>query len=366
MNHPVRSMNRADEKRGYCKRGQRHMLCSGLLARVIHGRGLHFSLIIAMAALLASCQTNNRPSPSPSVAPDGRKSITVGGGGLAGVYYAVGKAICRFVHKDRKTHGIRCSAVTGNSIFNLHTVHSGEMDFGLAQSDLQSHAYTGSDGFTDAGFKDLRAVFSVHSEPLTVIARADSGIRTFNDLKGKRVNIGARNSGMRRVMNKVMVALGWTGNVFKLDSRLSGAESSVALCDDKVDAIFFVAGYPSGTVKAAANACKTVIIGFAGTAIDKLVAENGYFRHVTIPGGTYRIAPDDVDTIGVSATVVTSARTPAESVYAVAKSVFENFASFKKLHPAFSALKKQEMVKESLTAPLHEGALKYYMEAGLM
>jgi len=342
------------------------MFRNGFFGRVIHRRELRFVSIIAAAAFLASCQTDSQPSPSLAKAQDRQKSITIGGGGVAGVYYAVGKGICRFVHKDRKTHGIRCSAVTGGSIHNLHAVHTGELDFGLAQSDFQFHAYHGSGNFKGDAFKELRAVFSVHSEPLTVIARADSGIKSFGDLKGKRVNIGRRNSGMRRLMNKVMAALGWTRGTFEQDLRLPLVEASVALCDDKVDAIFITAGNPSEAVKAAANSCDTVIVSVIGTAIDRLVEENGYFRHVTIPGGMYRGTPDDVNTIGVSATVVTSTRTPAESVYLVVKSVFENFDSFKKLHPAFSALKKQEMIEESLTAPLHEGATRYYREAGLM
>ena len=342
------------------------MLCNGFFGRIFHRRGLRFTSIIAAAALLASCQTDSQPSSSLAEAQDQQKSITIGGGGLAGVYYAVGKGICRLVHRGRKTHGIRCSAVTGGSIHNLHAVDTGELDFGLAQSDWQFHAYHGSGVFKGKPLAELRAVFSVHSEPLTVVARADAGIRSFEDLEGKRVSRGGGKSSARRIMKKVAPALGWQKGTFTQDFKLGWTEASVALCDDKVDAIFITAGNPSEAVKAAANSCDTVIVGITGTVIDKLVEENGYFRHVTIPGGVYRGSPDDIDTIGVSATVVTSTHTPAEYVYLVVKSVFENFDSFKKLHPAFSVLKKQEMIEESLTAPLHEGALRYYKEAGLM
>jgi TRAP transporter TAXI family solute receptor len=294
--------------------------------------------------------------------------VTIGTGGVTGVYYPTGGSICRLVNKGRKQHGIRCSVEsTGGSVYNLNTIRAGELDMGVAQSDWQFHAYHGSSKFADQGAnKELRAIFSVHPEPFTVVARVDSGIKSFADLKGKRVNIGNPGSGQRGTMEVVMTAFGWEKSDFALASELKSAEQSQALCDNKIDAIVFTVGHPSGSIKEATTSCDSVLVSVTGAAIDMLVADNDYYRTATIPGGMYRGNPDDVVTFGVGATFVSSTNTSAEVVYEVVKAVFENFDDFKKLHPAFSVLKKEEMIKDGLSAPIHEGAMKYYEEAGLM
>jgi TRAP transporter TAXI family solute receptor len=297
-----------------------------------------------------------------------QKFITIGTGGVTGVYYPTGGSICRLVNKSRKEHGIRCSVEsTGGSVYNLNTIRAGELDMGVAQSDWQYHAYNGTSKFKDAGaFKGLRAVFSVHPEPFTVVARADSGIKTFDDLKGKRVNVGNPGSGQRGTMEVVMNAKGWTMDDFKLASELKSAEQSKALCDNKIDAMVFTVGHPSGSIKEATTSCDSVIVEVAGPVIDKLVRENDYYRHATIPGGMYKGTDHDVKTFGVGATFVSSTNTPEDVVYHVVKAVFENFDDFKRLHPAFAVLDKKSMIKDGLSAPLHDGAKKYYKEAGLM
>ena len=297
-----------------------------------------------------------------------KQFVTIGTGGVTGVYYPTGGAICRLVNKTRKTHGIRCSVEsTGGSVYNLNTIRAGELDMGVAQSDWQYHAYHGTSKFKAQGpNKKLRAVFSVHPEPFTVVARTDSHVKNFLDLKGKRVNIGNPGSGQRGTMEVVMDALGWTKKDFKLASELKSSEQSKALCDNKIDAIVFTVGHPSGSIKEATTSCDTVLVNVTGPAIDKLVKDNDYYRTATIPGGMYRGTPEDTKTFGVGATFVSSTDVPEDVIYNVVKAVFENFDDFKKLHPAFSVLKKEEMIKDGLSAPLHDGAAKYYKEAGLM
>lgn len=294
--------------------------------------------------------------------------ITIGTGGVTGVYYPTGGAICRLVNKGRKEHGIRCSVEsTGGSVYNINTIRAGELDMGVAQSDWQYHAYNGTSKFADAGpFKDLRAVFSVHPEPFTVVARADSGIKKFADLKGKRVNVGNPGSGQRGTMEVVMDAMGWKMDDFALASELKAAEQSQALCDNKIDAMIYTVGHPSGSIKEATTSCDSVIVEVSGPVIDKLIAENAYYRSAVIPGGMYRGSDGDVKTFGVGATFVSSTKAPADTVYQVVKAVFENFDDFKKLHPAFEDLDKAQMIKDGLSAPLHDGAAKYYREAGLL
>ena len=294
--------------------------------------------------------------------------VTIGTGGVTGVYYPTGGAICRLVNKNRNKHGIRCSTEsTGGSVFNLNTIRAGELDMGVAQSDWQYHAYHGSSKFKDKGAnRELRAIFSVHPEPFTVVARADSGIRNFGDLKGKRVNVGNPGSGQRGTMEVLMKALGWKMSDFELASELKSSEQSMALCDNKIDAMVFTVGHPSGSITEATTSCDSVLVNVTGSAVDKLVTENDFYRTATIPGGMYNGNTNDIKTFGVGATFVTSTRTPANVIYQVVKAVFENFDTFRKYHPAFRILDKRQMIKDGLSAPLHAGAVKYYKEAGLM
>lgn len=294
--------------------------------------------------------------------------VTIGTGGVTGVYYPTGGAICRLVNKNRNKHGIRCSTEsTGGSVFNLNTIRAGDLDMGVAQSDWQYHAYHGSSKFKDKGAnRELRAIFSVHPEPFTVVARADSGIRNFGDLKGKRVNVGNPGSGQRGTMEVLMEALGWKMSDFALASELKSSEQSMALCDNKIDAMVFTVGHPSGSIKEATTSCDSVLVNVTGSAVDMLVAENDFYRTATIPGGMYSGNANDTKTFGVGATFVTSTRTPENVIYQVVKAVFENFDSFRKFHPAFRNLDKRQMIKDGLSAPLHAGAVKYYKEAGLM
>jgi hypothetical protein len=324
--------------------------------RPIHGVALG---LLAGASLLAG----------DLVSAQEQKFITIGTGGVTGVYYPTGGAICRLVNKDRAEHGIRCSVEsTGGSVYNVNTIRAGELDMGVVQSDVQYKSLKGEgEEFQDQGaFEGLRAVFSVHAEPFTVVARADSGIETFDDLQGKRVNVGNPGSGQRSTMEVLMDAKGWTMDDFALASELKSAEQAQALCDNKIDAMVFTVGHPSGSVQEATTTCDTKLIPVSGPEVDQLVEQNPYYAKAVIPGGMYRGTDEDVETFGVKATFVTSADVPDELVYAVTQAVFENFEDFKKLHPAFATLQKEDMVTEALSAPLHAGAEKYYQEAGMM
>ncbi len=294
--------------------------------------------------------------------------IAIGTGGVTGVYYPTGGAICRLVNRGRADHGIRCGVEsTGGSVFNINAIRNGELEFGVAQSDWQFHAFNGTSRFEEQGaFEDLRAVFSVHPEPFTVVARADAGIANFEDLKGKRVNVGNPGSGQRGTMEVVMEALGWTMGDFALASELQAAEQSQALCDNNIDAMIYTVGHPSGSIQEATTACDSVLVNVTGEAIDKLVAERPYYRTATIPGGMYRGNDSDTMTFGVGATFVTSATVPDEVVYQVVKAVFEDLDQFRGLHPAFANLDPAEMANDGLSAPLHAGAEKYFREAGLL
>lgn len=297
-----------------------------------------------------------------------QKFVSIGTGGVTGVYYPTGGAICRLVNKGRKEHGIRCSAEsTGGSVYNINTVRAGELEFGVAQSDWQFHAYHGSSKFQDKGkFENLRAVFSVHPEPFTLLARADSGIDSFESLKGKRVNVGNPGSGQRATTEVVMEAVGMKMSDLALAAELKGSEMAQAICDNKIDAMIYTIGHPAAAITEATNTCDVTLVNVGGKAIEKLVEDNPYYRIATIPAGMYKGTEGETTTFGVGATFISSSDVDDEVVYTLVKAVFDNFDDFKKLHPAFANLKEKEMIKDGLSAPLHRGAIKYYKERGWM
>jgi uncharacterized protein len=318
-------------------------------------RRFSFLASLGMIALLAA---------GPAAAQD-QRFITIGTGGVTGVYYAAGGAICRLLNKDRKSHGIRCSVEsTGGSAFNINTIQQGELDFGMSQSDVQFNALNGKGEYDGKPFADLRAVFAIHPEPFTVLVRPDAGVTKFEDLKGKRFNVGNPGSGTRASMERLLAAMGWTLGDFSLASELKADEHGPALCDGKIDGFFYGVGHPSANIQDPTTTCGAKLISLTGPVIDKLVADNAYYVKATIPGGMYNANPDPTETFGVTATLVTSAKTPEDVVYQLVKSTFENFDEFKKLHPALANLDPQDMIKNGLSAPLHPGAEKYYKEKG--
>lgn len=294
-----------------------------------------------------------------------QKFVTIGTGGVTGVYYAAGGAICRLVNKDRAKHGIRCSVEsTGGSVFNVNTIKAGELDLGFTQSDVQYNAVKGVGQFKDGAVGDLRAVFAVHPEPFTVVARKEANITKFEDFKGKRFNVGNPGSGTRSSMEEMLGAMGWKLGDFSLASELKADEHGPALCDGKIDGFYYAVGHPSANIQDPTTSCGAKLVSLTGPAIDKLVAEKPYYAKVTLPGGLYPNNPQPTTTYGVLATVVVSAKTPADTVYQVTKAVFDNFDEFKKLHPALANLNPANMIKDGLSAPLHEGAVRYYKEKG--
>ena len=294
-----------------------------------------------------------------------QKFVTIGTGGVTGVYYAVGGAICRLMNKDRAKHGFRCSVEsTGGSTFNVNTIKGGELDFGMSQSDVQFQAVKGQGPYNGQPFADLRSVYSVHPEPFTVLARKEAGVSKFEDFKGKRFNVGNPGSGTRASMEQLLQTMGWKLSDFSLAAELKADEHGPALCDNKIDGFFYGVGHPSANIQDPTTTCGAKLVSLTGPAVDKLIKDFPYFATATIPGGMYAGNPNPTQTYGVLATLVTSAKVPDATVYELVKATFENFDEFKKLHPAFANLDPAKMVADGNSAPLHPGAAKYYKEKG--
>lgn len=291
--------------------------------------------------------------------------ITVGAGQITGLYYPIGGAICSMLNKNTATSGIKCIVeVTEGSIDNVEQLREGKIQFGIVQSDWQYHAFKGSAGFREKGPMDnLRTVFAIHGEPFTVIVHADSKINTLNDLKGKRINIGKVGSGQRATTESLMRALGWHNEDFTSISDFAGEDQISALCDNKVDALITTIGHPNSTLREAALTCPLRIIAIKGPEINKLIELNPFYVPMTIEGGIYKGNKLAIETFGVKATLVTTTEVPTPIVYTLVKTIFDNLARFKRLHPSFTPLTPRLMLVGN-SAPYAQGALKYYKEKG--
>jgi TRAP transporter TAXI family solute receptor len=294
--------------------------------------------------------------------------ITIGTGAMTGLYYPTGGAIAKMINNKRSIYKLNASVqATGGSVFNINAVIAGDLDFGITQSDRQYQAIKGMAEWKAIGSQeDLRSVFSIHSESVTLVAAIDSGINFIEDLKGKRVNIGNPGSGQRQ---NAIDAITNAGLNYKTDinaESVRATEAAKLLQDDRIDAFFYTVGHPNGAIKeSTAGVRKVKFIPIMN--IDRLLKKYPYYSGSEIPIEFYPSALNDknVQTFGVKATFVTSSRVSEDIVYKVTKEIFENFEEFKSLHPAYTTLTKESML-EGLTAPLHPGALKYYRKANLV
>lgn len=318
------------------------------------------ALIIALLMLLV--ETMGAPSFA-------RQFVTIGTGGVTGVYYPTGGAISRMINEKAKQYNIKATVEsTAGSVYNINAVLSGDLEFGVAQSDRQYQAFHGMAEWAETGpQKDLRAIFSIHPESITLIASVASGIKTVRDLVGKRVNIG--NPGSGQLQNSKDVLQAFRVDLAQINAeQVKAVEAPGLLQDEKIDAFFYTVGHPNGNIKEATSGrIKVRIIPILGKGIDDLLAKTPYYAKAVIPKKFYPSAENegDVDTIGVKATFVTSKNLDQNIVYAITKEVFDNLDDFKKLHPAYAVLTKENMLK-GLSAPIHQGALKYYRETGLV
>ena len=296
----------------------------------------------------------------------GAEFITIGTGGVTGTYYPTGGAVCRLVNKLKKETGIRCSVEsTGGSVYNINTIKNGELDFGIAQSDVVYQAANGTKKFEGKKVEKLRAVMAIYPELFTLVSRKDANINGIMDIKGKRINLGNPGSGNEATALALFDAIGMKKSDLAFAGALKAAEMPDALRDNKIDGYFYMVGHPTANIKDASNSVDVKIVPITGSKVDSFVKANPYFAQADVGGGLYKGNPEGTPTFGVKAVLVTSTDVSNKAVYTVVKSILENFDAFKKLHPAYANITKESLL-DGLSAPMHDGAKKYYKEAGLI
>jgi len=297
--------------------------------------------------------------------------VTIGGGYTTGLYYQSANAIAKVVNKRSQALGFRCKVVpsTGSSA-NVEEVMAGKVQFAYVQSDVQFQAWNGAGAWSKKGpQKDLRSVFALYPEALTLIAAEGSGIGSIENLRRKRVDVGVPGSGQYEVSLQALRAVGIDSDGQITTTNYQASEAPDLLQQGQIDAYFYMVGHPNMNVRdATTGKIKRVrICEVAGPGIDTMLREKLYYVRTVIPMRFYPNAVNkgDVLTFGVDATLVTSASVPDDVVYKLTKEIFENLDQFKGLLAAQWQLTKKGML-EGLTAPIHPGAMKYYQEAGLI
>jgi hypothetical protein len=306
------------------------------------------------------------PVPAQEASPDLSRHLVVGTAPVAGHYYPTGGALCRLINAHRAEDGLRCLIeATAGAKENLTRLKAGDLAFALVPSDWQYHAYQSGLGTgDDEPFTDLRAVLSLQALSFTLLAAPASGVETLADLEGKRINLGPSDTPWRSTGDFLLAALGWSPDDFAEIGELDASEQADGLCDGRTDALLLPASHPSGPVAAATEACGARLLGVDGEAVDRLLGEWVFYAPAIIPGGLYANNPDPVTSFGLRATLVTSQSLPADTVYQVTKRVFEGLEALRAQHAVLAGLRVEDMISAGMSAPLHEGALRYFQERG--
>lgn len=316
--------------------------------------------IIILGLSLVACQQKSKKTETAPGAETEKTTeqafINIGTGGVTGVYYPTGGAICKVVNK--KNSNIKCTVeATAASVYNVNALLAGKMDLGIAQSDVGYKAMHGQDPFKEKA-TTLKSIMSIYPESLTLVARKDSGIKTFADLKGKRVNIGNPGSGTRRTVETLFNACNMKLDALSFQGQLKAAEMPDALRDSKLDAYFYVVGHPTANIKDVATSTDIAVIPLDMPCIDKLIEKESYFVKTKVPGGLYKGNDEDVTSFGFKATLLASDKLSNDVAYAIIEAIMDDFENFKALHPAYAHL-TEDSVFEGLSLPLHPGVQKY-------
>ncbi len=292
--------------------------------------------------------------------------ITIGTGSVTGIYYATGGAICRLVNKYKSDSSVRCSIEsTEGSLYNLNSVNNKDLDFAIVQSDILYQASHNKNNFKNSSFSKVKSIMAIYPELLTLVTNKDANINTIMDIKNKRINLGSSGSGNETTALTLFNEIGLTKNDLKEAATYNASEMSDALKNNKIDGYFYMVGHPTSTIKDTSSSINIKIIPIENEITNPLVEKYPYFTKGNIPAGIYKAHPEEIPTFGVKAVLVANEKVSEKVVYAVVKAILENFDEFKKQHPAYSNITKESLL-EGLSAPLHEGAKKYYQDTGLL
>jgi uncharacterized protein len=294
-------------------------------------------------------------------------SLSISSGSQTGAVYAVANAITKVYNRKCGEYGMRLAAVPSQgSVADIDNVLEGKAAFGIAPSAVLQQAALGLGPWAGKAGKELRAVLSLHSESLTVVAAQDRGIRKLADLKGKRVNIGEPGSGDYQYAFALMELAGFSSADLILTTQ-PVALASEALQKNEIDAYLYMVGHPNLSVlEASSGKRKVSLLPLGAPLIAKLAARTPLLVPERVPTAFYPglVENGEIATSGMRAVLFTRADLDDDTVYRLVKEVLTNFALFQRQHPVLDGLTPRAAA-EVTVLPLHPGAARYFREAGL-
>jgi len=326
---------------------------------------LAYALSLSTAAALFAAQAASAADIKPPASMD--KFLAMGSGAKAGVFHPVGQGICEIINKDRMAHRLRClNYETGGAVYNMQAVSFGTLQLGITRSDLSYQAFTGTGAFeAEPAIEDMRAVATLYSVPVAVIAKRSLGLNSVADIKGKRFNIGNDGSGKRELSNFIMRFMGWTRADFAATTEHDTGPMVRAFCDGEIDVLVEGLGNPAKLYADLAEKCDGMFLPFPTETVEKLKADYPYYADMAIPGGIYAETPDNVASFGYRALLVASKKVHPDAIYQVVHSLIGNLSELHAKHPSLDTLTPQAMANFGIFIPLHDGAARYYKEHNL-
>jgi len=295
---------------------------------------------------------------TPAIAQD---QLSVATGGTGGVYYPMGGGLAEVINTHVEGYAATAE-VTGASVENMGLVATGDADLAIGLADTVSQAYTGTGRFEGQQLPMVRGLASLYANMVHIVALEDSGITSLEDLRGKRVSIGAPGSGTEVNTAAILEANGITYDDID-EQRLNFNETADALANGDIDAGFWSVGAPTSSILNLATTQNIVIIALSEDELAAAAAADANFAVTTLPGGTYTGVDEDIAVLGIPNVLAVSSEMPDDLAYEITSAMFENIADMQAVHPAAN----QTTVDFTLAAtpvPLHPGAIRYFEEIG--
>lgn len=289
--------------------------------------------------------------------------INVLTGGTSGIYYPLGVALSQMYAKEMPQAKTAVQA-TKASVENLNLLQAGRGEVAISLGDSLSDAYQGN---TEAGFKaplsKLRTIAALYPNYIHFVAAADSGIKSFDDIKGKRISVGAPKSGTELNSRAILAAAGLSYKDFSKVEYLSYAESVELMKNRQLDVTLLSSGAGVAALRDLATSQKVVFLTIPESIVKKI--NDPAYQVGVIPSNTYEGQTSDVQTVAVQNFLVTHSGVSEQTVYTMTKTMFENLDQMVAAHAAAKAIKLENAAKNP-PAPLHPGAERYYKEKGLL
>ena len=309
-------------------------------------------VVLAVTALLALIMTG-------AISAQDTTFVSIATGGTSGTYYPVGGAIAKVLNEN--IEGMNASAQsTGASVTNTRLIYNEQVELAILQNDIASYAVNGQNQFSDNQVMNMTGITALYPEVIQIVIRDDAGIESIQDLKGKKVAVGAPGSGAEANAKQILNFFDITYDDIEED-YLSFGEAASRLKDRQIDAAFLTAGIPTAAVMDVAATQDISLIDFSDEEITELNSQFPYLTGVTVPAGSYNGLDNDIQTVALKAILVAVSDLSQETVYNITKAIFENRNTLIEAHDRAKDI-TLDSAMDGMTVELHPGAAQYFDE----